>query len=125
MALRGPLDATRLRSVFYADNGWGIAALLSISTGLWRAFGGLEKGSAYYLQNHLFLAKLGLYAAVFLLELWPMTTLIRWRQRLKRGQEIDTSRAGAFATISRIEAALLIVMVLLAVSMARGFGAAR
>ena len=125
MALKRPLDAAGLRSVFNADNWWGVAALLSISTGVARAFGGLEKGSAYYLQNHLFLTKLGLYAVVFALEIWPMATLILWRQRLRRGQPIDTGRAAAFATISRIEAVLLVVMVLLAVSMARGFGSAR
>lgn len=56
-ALRGPLDAARLKRVFYADNWWGVAALLWIATGLLRAFGGLEKGTDYYLHNTWFLVK--------------------------------------------------------------------
>jgi putative membrane protein len=40
-----------LNDVFTADSFWGIAALLWIVTGLWRAFGGLEKGSDYYLHT--------------------------------------------------------------------------
>jgi len=59
-ALQAPLDVPTLRRVFYADTWWGIAALLWISTGLVRAFGGYEKGAVYYLHNHLFWAKMGL-----------------------------------------------------------------
>jgi putative membrane protein len=53
-ALRSPLDIARLQRVFSADALWGAAALLWIATGLLRAFTGLEKGSAYYLQNRAF-----------------------------------------------------------------------
>jgi len=38
--------------VFHADNWYGVAAILWVVTGLLRAYGGLEKGSAYYLENH-------------------------------------------------------------------------
>src|SRR5688500_1543073 len=48
-ALRSPFSASRLPSVFLADTLWGLAALLWFGTGLWRAFGGVEKGTAYYL----------------------------------------------------------------------------
>lgn len=50
-ALHGVLDAQGLQRVFYADNLWGIAAALWITTGLARAFAGLEKGSDYYLTQ--------------------------------------------------------------------------
>ncbi|HRF81974.1 MAG TPA: DUF2214 family protein, partial [Flavobacteriales bacterium] len=46
-ALRGPEG---LAAVFHADNWYGLAAMLWIGTGLVRAFGGLEKGTAYYLE---------------------------------------------------------------------------
>src|SRR2546430_3335139 len=78
-ALQAPLDVPALRRVFYADTWWGIAALLWIGTGLVRAFGGYEKGAFYYLHNHFFWAKMGLLAAILLLELGPMIALIRWR----------------------------------------------
>src|SRR3989442_13137623 len=80
-ALKRALDAEGLRRLFAADNAWGVAALLWISTGLLRAFGGLDKGAQFYLHSRLFLAKIALFGAVRVLEAWPMTTFIRWRVR--------------------------------------------
>ena len=91
-ALQAPLDVPALRRVFYADTGWGIAALLWIGTGLVRAFGGYEKGAFYYLHNHVFWAKMGLLAA------------------------------NRFARISFVQAVLVVLMVLAATAMARGYG---
>jgi putative membrane protein len=122
-ALRGPLDPPGLRRVFYADTWWGVAALLWIGTGLVRAFGGLEKGSAYYLHNHLFWAKMSLLLLILLLELGPMLVLIRWRIQLGRGEQSDTRAAKRFAQISFVQAGLVVLMVLAATAMARGFGA--
>jgi len=123
--LRNELDAAGLRRVFYADSWWGIAALLWIGTGLVRAFGGLEKGSAYYLHNHLFWGKMALLALILLLELGPMIGLIRWRLQLARGEQPDTRSASAFARISFLQAVLVMLMVLAATGMARGYGMPR
>src|SRR5438128_6054019 len=79
-ALKGPLDRDGLRRLFAADSIWGVAAGLWLVTGLLRAFGGLEKGSAFYLASRLFWLKLALFALVVGLEVWPMVTLIRWRR---------------------------------------------
>jgi putative membrane protein len=121
-ALQGPLDASGLRRVFYADNWWGIAALLWIGTGLVRAFAGLEKGTSYYLQNHIFLTKMALLVLILVLEVKPMTTLIRWRTRVRSGQAVDTAGAAGFARISHIQAVITVLMVLAATAMARGYG---
>jgi len=122
-ALRGPLDTTGLRRAFSADTWWGIAAALWIGTGLLRAFGGFEKGSAYYLHNHLFQAKMGLLATILVLELSPMITLIQWRRQMARGQQPDTHAAARLARISFLQAVLVVLMVLAATGMARGNGA--
>ncbi len=122
-ALKGLPDPENLRRALYADTFWGIAALLWITTGLARAFGGLEKGSAYYLNNNAFWIKMALLGLVLLLEIWPMTTLIRWRVQASRGVEIDTRHANGFAVISVVQAALVATMVLVATAMARGIGA--
>jgi putative membrane protein len=122
-SLRAPLDPAGLRRVFRADALWGTAAFLWISTGLTRAFSGLEKGSDYYLNNHVFWMKMGLFILVFALEIKPMTTLIRWRTHSRRGAAVDTSRAASLANISFIQAVLVVLMVLAATAMARGFGA--
>src|SRR5258705_7255130 len=92
-ALKGPLDRDGLRRLLAADTVWGIAAGLWIATGLLRAFGGLEKGSQFYLQSPLFWTKMALFVAVIVLEIRPMITFIRWRRTLGRGELPDTSGA--------------------------------
>lgn len=121
-ALGSTLDRAGLGRVFYADNWWGIAAVIWIVTGLLRLFGELEKGTAYYFANRLFWIKMALLATVLLLEVGPMITLIRWRIQLGRGQLPDTSAAPRMARISFVEAGLVILMVLAATAMARGYG---
>jgi putative membrane protein len=93
-------------------------------TGLVRAFGGVEKGAAHYLHNHFFLMKMALLAFILALEVWPMATFIKWRIRGARGETIDATAAQTFARISVLEAILVVLMVLAATAMARGYGAA-
>ena len=122
-ALKGLPDLANLRRALIADSLWGVAALLWISTGLARAFLGLEKGSAYYLNNNVFWLKMVLLVLILLLEIWPMITLIRWRLKLSRGEEVDTRQANSFAVISVVQASLVVAMVFVATAMARGIGA--
>jgi len=119
-ALQKLKDETGIDDVLKADNLWGAAAGLWLLTGLWRAFGGLEKGSEYYLHNTAFIIKMSLFIIVFALELKPMITFIRWRSLKARRQTIDISLAPAFARISYIELLLLIPIVSMATAMARG-----
>ena len=87
-----------------------------------RAFGGFEKGTFYYLHNHFFWTKMGLLAAILILELGPMITLMRWRRQVARSEVPDTQAASRFARISFVQATLVVLMVLAATAMARGFG---
>ena len=121
-ALAGELDAAGLRRAFYADTWWGVAAILWIGTGLARAFGGFEKGSFYYLHNHFFWAKMALLAAILILEVRPMNALIQWRRVAAREGVPDTRAARRFAQISFIQAGLVVLMVLAATGIARGYG---
>ena len=115
-----------LKTLLRADSSWGIAFLLWLATGLWRWLGSIEKSASYYTTNHVFLAKMGLFVLILLLELWPMITLIRWRIAASRGQitSVDplVPTANRIAMISRIQSVLLVVMLVLAVMMARGYG---
>jgi putative membrane protein len=122
-ALGSRLDAAGLRSVFLADNFWALAAVLWLGTGLWRLLAGVEKDTTYYLHNHLFLGKLALFAVILALEVRPMVTLIGWRRRVALGTQPDTSTAPLLARISLAQAWIVVVMVFLAVGMARGYGA--
>jgi len=121
-ALKGRLDREGLRRLFAADTVWGIAAALWLVTGLLRAFGGLEKGTAFYLGSWLFLTKMGLFLLIVALEIRPMVTFIRWRATLRRGAVPDMSAARALYQLNHVELALVVVIVFVASFMARGFG---
>jgi putative membrane protein len=118
--LRGPFDASGLRRIFVADSVWGLAALLWISTGLWRLLGGTEKPTGYYLHNHIFMTKMALLLLILVLELRPMTTLIRWRRLVGQGEQPDTGKAAQLARISFAQAWIVVLMVFAATAMARG-----
>lgn len=118
-------DAGALRRAFAADSWWGIAALLWISTGLWRALAGTEKSPSYYWSNHVFYTKMTLLVLILALEVWPMVTLIRWRTAERRGALPENlgPTARRFARISDVQTLLVVGIVIAAVLMARGYGA--
>lgn len=120
-ALRDLKGAAGLPAVFLADNWYGVAAIGWVITGLWRAFGGLEKGSEFYLESHWFIGKMGLFALVFLLEIFPMIMLIRWRMARKRGTTIEMDPAQLMARLTFLQLPLLVLMVFMATAMARGW----
>ena len=121
-ALRGTLDTAGIRRVLQADAWWGIAALVWIVTGALRAFAGFEKGTTYYIHNNLFLAKMGLLLLILILEIGPIVGFSGWRRQLRRRATPDTSKAGRFGTISTLQAILVLLMVIAATGMARGYG---
>lgn len=118
-----PLDLDRARSLMRIDIAYGITASLVLATGLARVlwFG---KGSAYYLHNSLFHAKVGLFVLVALLSTFPTVVFLGWRNSVKAGQvPVLSPRTGKLLVITlRAELTLLLVLPLLGVLMARGFG---
>ena len=113
-------DPGSLKTAFVGDSRWGIAAILWIGSGIWRAFGGLEKGTAYYLGSIAFWLKVMLLFGILLLEMRPMRTLVGWRIANSRGGDIDLSPARTLARVSTIQLVMISIMVLLATAMARG-----
>ena len=122
-ALRDPLDASGLRRVFAADTWWAVAAALWISSGLWRWLAGVEKPTSYYTDNHVFWLKLALLVLILALEILPIVTLTRWRRQAGSAGSIYTGAAPRLARISSVQAAIVVLMVLAATAMARGYGA--
>ena len=119
-ALSGPLDTPALRRAFAADAWWGVAAVVWISTGLWRVLAGMEKSTQYYMQSNAFWVKMALLGLILALEILPAVTLTRWRAQVARGQTPDTRRASTLATLSVVQALVVIAMVFAATAMARG-----
>lgn len=118
----GAPDRATISRLLAADSVWGVAALLWITTGLWRLLAGTEKPTEYYLASRAFWIKMGLLVMILALEVRPMVTLIRWRSRLARGETPDLASAPALARISYVQAGLVVLMVLAATAMARGIG---
>jgi Membrane proteins related to metalloendopeptidases len=118
-SLRDPADHGALRRAFIGDSWWGVAAATWLITGLWRLLAGTEKTTSYYLANHAFYLKMTLFVAILALEVWPMTTLLRWRTKRAAPNPRD---AGRIEVISYVECALVVAMVAAAVAMARGYG---
>jgi len=124
-ALREPFTPSSLQRALRLDVIWGIAAALWIITGLWRLFGGTEKPLAYYLANHWFMAKMGGFLLIFILEISPMLTLMRARAALRQGRDaaaIVVPAGRRIALIGHVQATIALVMVFMAVAMARGYG---
>jgi putative membrane protein len=120
--LRSELDSRALQRALRADAWWGGAAALWIGTGLWRLLAGTEKSTGYYLQNHVFLTKMGLLLLILALEVWPVLTLTRWRRDVAAGKALDLGAAPAVSRISLVQTGLVVLMVFAATAMARGLG---
>src|SRR6266566_10160176 len=108
-SLREPADERAIQRVLIADSWWGVAAVVWLVTGLWRLLGSTEKSTAYYLSSYAFYAKMVMFVAILALEVWPMTTLIRWRMGKAEPHARDVGR---IEVISYIECALVVGMVL-------------
>jgi putative membrane protein len=117
---RSPPDGEALAAVLRADSAWGLAAFLWLSTGLIRAFAGLEKASDFYLRNGFFHVKMTLFLAVFLLEILPMVTFIRWRAARAKGQTPSLDAVPRLIRISDVELVLVVLIPFAATLMARG-----
>jgi putative membrane protein len=113
-------DPRAYPTLFAADNVWGLAAVLWLVTGLWRAFGTVEKGAAFYVESRMFWLKMGLFALVFVLEVLPMLTLIRWRIIIRRGGAPDFGIAPTLRAIGMLEVVLILAIPFVAALMARG-----
>jgi putative membrane protein len=121
-ALRRLARGGPLRPVFTADNWWIVALSLWLATGLARLLAGTEKPAAVYFHHPLFWTKMALAAALYVIEVWPMTILIQWGIWIGRGRRIHTTAAAALAATSYVQAGLLILILLAATALARGFG---
>lgn len=121
-ALRPPLDSAGLQRAFIADIWWGIAGLLWIVTGIWRLFGGTEQPTAYYLRNHVFWTKMAFLGVLLALEVGAVITMTGWRREFARGGAPDTSQAAWLRRISLVQGWLVVLMLLAATAMARGYG---
>jgi putative membrane protein len=121
VVLRNELTIPSARSVLRMDMAYGIAALVLLVVGFTRVFH-TEKGSMYYFSSGPFLVKLTLFIVVGLLSIYPTVKFMGWRKAL-REQRVPDFEAGTRRKVRmliHIELTLIVVIVLMAIMMARG-----
>ena len=103
------------------DMWYGLFAMALLVVGFLRVFY-FEKGSAYYFSNHFFIAKLGLFAAVGLLSIYPTMQFLSWRKDMKQGNApvVTDKQFALMRLLLRLEVILLLGVVFCASMMAKG-----
>ena len=119
-SLRIPEDPRAIRRALVGGAWWGVAIAAWLTTGLWRLFAGTEKVPSYYVASTAFAVKMALFLVVVALEIWPSTTLLRWR---RTKSEPDARDVGRIEVISYVQCALVAAIAFAAVATARGVGA--
>jgi putative membrane protein len=124
--LRGELDVRTARRIRIYDLVYGASAGLVFVVGALRVLY-FEKGAAYYLNSVPFIAKLGLFLAVGLLSIYPTMEFISWGKALSLGQvpAVDERKLRRIRRVIHLELAGLVLLVLCAALMARGYGYVR
>jgi putative membrane protein len=119
---RPPLAPPQVRQLPRLDIVFFGAAMLALATGLLRLFF-YAKGVAFYLPNPAFIAKMVLYVAIAVISIVPTRRFIGWRRALDAGRPAPDAEAVArVRRLLHVELALLALMPLMAVLMARGIG---
>jgi putative membrane protein len=119
--LRPGLGETEMRRLSGVDLWYGIVAGILLGVGLARVWFGL-KGPDYYLHNPLFWTKLGLFIVIALLSIPPTIRFIGWSRQLKADASFRPDDAAVKATRAWLfgEAALLLLIPVIAAALARG-----
>lgn len=117
---RPGLGLAEVRLLARLDALYFVAALAALATGLLRLFW-YAKGVAFYLNSPFFWIKMALYLAIAVLSAGPTLRFVRW-SRAAGGAPPDARAVAAARRLIHVELALLALMPLMAVLMARGTG---
>lgn len=121
--MRGQLGAVRVARLARLDAMYGLLAMLILAIGFGRVFWG-AKGSAFFLHNPVFWAKIGFFALVGLVSVVPTVRLFRWKKAVQRdaGFVVPEPDVAGTRRWLAVELALFVPIPLLAAAMARGVG---
>ncbi len=120
--LKPTLTRQEIGRIARIDGLYGLAAISLVAEGLTLWLGSYTKPSVYYTQNWLFLTKLGCFATIGLLSIYPTVFFIRNRKG-DSAQPVEIPMSIYWSL--RLELMLLVVIPLLAGLMARGIGLIR
>jgi putative membrane protein len=116
--VRRGLNQATVRQIASLDMIYGISAGLVVIIGFCRAIFA-AKGWDYYEVNGFFWSKIVVFAAIGLLSVRPTILFLRWR---RAGVAPDDTEVSAVRRIIHLELALFVLLPIVAVAMARGYG---
>lgn len=117
------LNAAAVERIARVDMVYGIAAIAVLLSGLARTWWGI-KGTAWYWTNPLLHVKLGLFIVIGVLSIFPTLTYFRWRKGVRASGTLpDAAEIKKTRKLVMIQAHLIALVPLVAVFLARGFGA--
>lgn len=117
------LNAAVVERLAKVDRIYGIAAVAVIATGVARTWWGM-KGTAWYWTNPLLHLKLTLFIIVGLISIFPTMRYLRWRKALRATGALPAeAEVRKTRKLVMIQAHLIALIPLVAVFLARGFGA--
>ena len=118
-----PLSLIQAQRLLRTDMIFGASATLLLAVGLLRV-AYFEKGPAYYWHDVFFLIKFGAFILAALISIYPTVTFFSWNRSLKTGvaAQIDAGRTQRVRMCLMLELTAVLVILLCAALMARGFG---
>jgi len=118
-----PLSPTQARRLLRTDTIYGVSAGVLLVVGLLRV-AYFEKGPAYYWHDAFFLLKFAAFLLAALISIYPTVIFYSWNQTLGAGTAPEISAAGArrVRMCLMLELAAILIILLCAALMARGFG---
>jgi putative membrane protein len=121
--IRPGMSMEKILQAAKIDALYGIAAGLVLFIGFARVFFGL-KGSAFYLQNPVFWAKIIAFITIGVLSVTPTLLLLHWRDKSKKDPSFlpTVDEIASVRRYVKIEAHVFVLIPILAAAMARGYG---
>jgi putative membrane protein len=117
------MNAAVVERLVRVDMIYGVAALGVLATGVARTWWGI-KGTAWYWTNPLLHLKLALFVIVGVTSIFPTLTYFRWRKALRANGALPAeAEVRKTRRLVMIEAHVIMLIPLVAVFFARGFGA--
>ena len=118
-----PLSLLQARRLLRTDNLYGASAGVVLVVGLLRV-AYFEKGPAYYWHDGFFLLKFSAFLVAALISIYPTAIFFSWGQTLRAGTapEISAERTRRVRLCLMLELTAILLILLCAALMARGFG---
>ena len=118
-----PLSVVQARRLLRTDNLYGASAGVVLVVGLLRV-AYFEKGPAYYWHDVFFLLKFAAFLIAALISIYPTAIFLSWNSALKTGTvpDISADRTRRVRLCLMLELTAILVILLCAPLMARGFG---